>query len=44
MGSFACAKLWNDEKFHRHTIRRNELVDKLKIKLYKPGMIIPPKK
>ena len=39
----ALAKLWNDENFHRHTIRRNELVDKLKIKLCRPGMIIPPK-
>jgi hypothetical protein len=40
----ALAKVWNDEKFHRITIRRNELVDKLTIKLCRPGMVIPPEK
>ena len=39
----ALAKLWNDEKFHGLTIRRNELVEKLKVKLCRPGMVIPPK-
>ena len=40
----ALGKGWNDEKFQRLTIRRNELVDKLTIKLCRPGLIIPPKK
>jgi hypothetical protein len=40
----AFAKLWNDEKFHRLTITRNELVDKLKIKLCRPSIVVPPKK
>ena len=40
----ALGKLWNDEKFQRLTIRRNELVDKLEFKLCRPGLIIPPKK
>ncbi len=39
----ALAKLWNDEKFHHHTIRRNELVDSLTVKLCRPGIIVPPK-
>jgi uncharacterized protein (DUF1330 family) len=38
----ALAKLWNDEQFHRHNVRRNELVDDIKISLCRPGMLIPP--
>ncbi len=40
----ALGKVWNDEEFQRLTIRRNELVDKLSVKLCRPGLIIPPKK
>jgi len=39
----AFAKLWKDERFHKYTVRRNELVDKLTIKVCRPGMVIPPK-
>jgi len=39
----AFAKVWNDEMFHKHTVRRNELVDKLTLKVCRPSMLIPPK-
>ena len=39
----ALAKLWNDEEFHRLSVRRNELVEKIQYKLCRPSMVIPPK-
>jgi len=38
----AFSKLWNDEKWHRLMIRRNEVVDNLKIRLCRPSIVIEP--
>jgi hypothetical protein len=37
------AKLWDDEEFQLLGVRRNELVEKFKMKLCRPGITIPPK-